>query len=178
MKAICLPRGNRSSFWAFCSSRLTFFLSLELWMILFKTEAIFASSTDREDFNSSNESTISTSLIHNIASDGKIGTGSDLIFESCLPKQKMIVDLGICRIAAPIFAVFAVQTWNSAEIPPVLTHSWRAFLQMSALELCLYFVCHLLREKPPTLRLVELILVHFGVRPTEFLEDGLGVNQT
>ena len=50
-------------------------------MILFRAEALFASSiskfgkffpeTDREDFNSSNEPTISTSLIHNIASDGK-----------------------------------------------------------------------------------------------------------
>ena len=50
-------------------------------MILFRAEAIFASIiskfgkffplADREDFNSSNESTISTSLIHNIASDGK-----------------------------------------------------------------------------------------------------------
>ena len=50
-------------------------------MILFKAEAISASNVskfgnllpaiDREDFNSSNESTISTSLIHNMASDGK-----------------------------------------------------------------------------------------------------------
>ena len=40
MKAICLPRGNRSTFWAFCSSRLTFFLKWEFWMILFKAEAI------------------------------------------------------------------------------------------------------------------------------------------
>ena len=30
----------------------------------------------------------------------------------------MIGDWGICRIAVPIFAVFAVQPWNSAEIPP------------------------------------------------------------
>ena len=68
-------------FWAFCSSRLTFFMKWEFWMILFRAEAIFASSNsnfgkffpaiDREDFNSSNESTISTSLIHNIAWDGK-----------------------------------------------------------------------------------------------------------
>ena len=36
MKTNCLPRGNRSSFWAFCSSRLTFFLKWDLWMILFK----------------------------------------------------------------------------------------------------------------------------------------------
>ena len=50
-------------------------------MILFSTEAILASSSskfrktvsaiDRDDFNSSTESTISTSLIHNIASEEK-----------------------------------------------------------------------------------------------------------
>ena len=50
-------------------------------MILFKAEAIFASyiskfgkffpAIDRDDFNSSTESTISTSLIHNIASEEK-----------------------------------------------------------------------------------------------------------
>ena len=50
-------------------------------MILFKAEAVFASSisklwnflpaTDRDDFNSSIEPTISTSLIHTIASDRK-----------------------------------------------------------------------------------------------------------
>ena len=81
MKALCLPRRNLSSSWVFCSSRLTFFLNWEFWMILFRAEAIlasnisnfgkFGSSNDCEDYNSSNESTISTSLIHNIASDGK-----------------------------------------------------------------------------------------------------------
>ena len=50
-------------------------------MILFKEEGIFACSIskfgkffpaiDREDFNSSTESTISTFSIHNIASEGK-----------------------------------------------------------------------------------------------------------
>ena len=40
--------------------------------------------TDREDFNSSNESTISTSLIYNIVSDGKSEQGSHLISESYL----------------------------------------------------------------------------------------------
>ena len=50
MKAICLPRRNRSSFWAFCSLRLTFFLKWEFWLTLFNAEAIFASSffTTRE----------------------------------------------------------------------------------------------------------------------------------
>ena len=45
-------------------------------MILFKAEAIskfgkFFPAMDREDLNSSNESTISTSLIQSIATDGK-----------------------------------------------------------------------------------------------------------
>ena len=50
-------------------------------MILFRAEAIFASSNskfekffpqiDREDFHSSKESTISTSLIRNIALEGE-----------------------------------------------------------------------------------------------------------
>ena len=47
-------------------------------MILLRADAVFASSIskfllaiDREDFYSSNDSTISTSLIHNTASDGK-----------------------------------------------------------------------------------------------------------
>ena len=31
MKAICLPRGNGSCFWALCSSRLTFFLLEASW---------------------------------------------------------------------------------------------------------------------------------------------------
>ena len=51
-------------------------------MIFFRAKAIFASSiskfgksvpqTDRGDFNSSNEQTISTSLIQNTVSDGKL----------------------------------------------------------------------------------------------------------
>ena len=64
-------------------------------MILFSAEAILASSTakfgigiprkDDEDFNSSTESTISTSLIHCIASEGiceQVHTSVlDLIFQ-------------------------------------------------------------------------------------------------
>ena len=54
-------------------------LKWELWMILFKAEAILASSIsrfgkslpaiDRKDFHSSTESAISTSLIHDVASE-------------------------------------------------------------------------------------------------------------
>ena len=59
------------------------------------------------------------------------------------------MDQGIRRIAVPILAAFAVQPQNSAETSPV---SWNSestsFLQMSALELCLYFVRHLLRKVP------------------------------
>ena len=82
MKAICLPRRNRPSFWASCSSRLTFFLKWEFWLILFNAEAIFASSIskfeksepliDRDDFKKlSTVSTISTTSIHNIVSEGE-----------------------------------------------------------------------------------------------------------
>ena len=49
---------------------------------------------------------------------------------------------------------------------------------MSALEFCLYFVCHVLRKESPTLQPVELILVLFVVRKGDFLDDDLGVNQT
>ena len=51
-------------------------------------------------------------------------------------------------------------------------------LQMSALELCRYFVCHVLRKESPTLQPVELILVLFLVRKGDFLDDDLGVDQT
>ena len=37
----------------------------------FKIREIIARATDHDDFNSSTESTISTSLIHNMASEGK-----------------------------------------------------------------------------------------------------------
>ena len=67
MKAICLPRRNRSSNGAFCSSRMTYSLNWEFWMILFRADPIFASSiskfgksfpyTYREDFSSSKEPT-------------------------------------------------------------------------------------------------------------------------
>ena len=80
VSCLCLPRRKRSSLWAFISSRLTFFLKRVFWMILFSAEAILASSTskfgiwipltDDEDLRSSTDSTISTSLIHSIASIG------------------------------------------------------------------------------------------------------------
>ena len=94
-----------------------------------------------EDFNSSKVSTISTSLIHNMASDGK----SEQVVTRFLNRifhTKTIVDQGICRIAIPIFAVSAVRPCSSAAIPPVLLNSLStALLQMSALELCLDLVC-------------------------------------
>ena len=69
---LSVAKEKRSSFWAFCSSRLILLLNWELWMILFSAEAILASSTskygiqiprvDDEDLNSSTESTNSTLL--------------------------------------------------------------------------------------------------------------------
>ena len=76
----CFLRRKGSFFWAFCSSRLILLLKWDLWMNLFSAEATFASSTsksgiripltDNEDLKSSTESTISTFLIHSIASVG------------------------------------------------------------------------------------------------------------
>ena len=67
-------------------------------MILFSAEAILASSTskfgieihriDDEDLNSSTESTISTSLIHCIASVGKLRTSTYLGLEPYHPASK------------------------------------------------------------------------------------------
>ena len=74
MRAICLPQRNPILFLGvlFLQTDSSFEVRF-LWMILFRAEAIFAcsiSKTDREDFNSSKESTISTSLSHNIPSEG------------------------------------------------------------------------------------------------------------
>ena len=45
------------------------------------------------------------------------------------------MDFVVCRIAIPIFAVFAVRPCSSAVIPPVLKNSYStAMSQMSALE--------------------------------------------
>ena len=92
-------------------------------MILFQVEAIFASSSskfgklspaiDRDDFNSSNESIISTSVIHNIATLGKTGTRTHLDFESFLPTWKRWRCGGISQNQAPRFAVFADQRRNA-----------------------------------------------------------------
>ena len=109
MKAICLPRRKRSSFWAFCSSEADLLFELGILDDLVQSRgnlrgpsiSKFGKSfpyTDREDFRPSKESTISTSLIHNTASDGKIRTTWDLCFESCFPHQKWwgLRNLSIC----------------------------------------------------------------------------------
>ena len=84
------PSQKPTSFWAFCSSRLTF-LNWEFWMILFRAKfGRSFPSADREDFSSSKESTISTSLIHSISIRWRIKTGSDLCFESNFLHQERL----------------------------------------------------------------------------------------
>ena len=97
-------------------------------MILFKAQAILRvqhfelrekslPATDREDFYSSTESTTSTSLTHNIASDGKskqvVAWFLNLFFQ-----YKNDDGVGVHQIDVPKYAVFAVQPWNSMEYPP------------------------------------------------------------
>ena len=77
-----------------CSSRLTPFLKQEFGMTFFTAEAIIMSSiskfgkrcpcTDREDVRSSSALTISTYLIHNIASK----SDPDFGLESYFPKTR------------------------------------------------------------------------------------------
>ena len=80
----------------------------------------------------------------------------------------MIGDQGICQIAAPKFAVFAVQPKNSAVTPPVFL----ANVGIGIVSLLW------LSSESPTLSPVELILVLFVVRKGEFLDDDLGMKQT
>ena len=75
MKAICLPRRNPSSFWAFLLSETDLLLEVEIRDDLVQSRGDwkfgkFFPETDRKQSNSSKESTISTYLIHNKASDG------------------------------------------------------------------------------------------------------------
>ena len=93
-------------------------------MILFSAEAILASSTskfgieilriDDEDFKSSTESTISTSLIHCIASVGnceQVHTSVlNLIFQ-----QANVAGVGICRNEDPKPAVVVGLPHNSLK---------------------------------------------------------------
>ena len=83
---------------------------------------------------------------------------------------------GICRIAAPIFAVFCCQTivfcGNTTSIEGLRT---TAFLQASAMELCPFFSCHFQRKRVLSLLLAELILFLL-VYSFEFLDD-FGANQ-
>ena len=80
MKAICLPRRNRSSVWAFCSSKLTFFLKWESgWSYskkkqfsrpTFRNSDQYPQLFARTSIRPLNRPS-PTSLIHNTASEGK-----------------------------------------------------------------------------------------------------------
>ena len=105
-----------------------FFLKWELWMILFSAEAILASSTskfgiwipliDDEDIKSSTESTISTSLIHSMASVGNCEQGTYLSFWILSSNKQMLLEQGICQSEVPKFAVFVGLHHNPLKIFP------------------------------------------------------------
>ena len=88
---------------------------------------------------------------------------------------------GICRIAAPIFAVFAVRPYTSAEIQPavvelIIVDGVPANLGIGIVPLFLFVISF--EKSPRPCRLEELVLILFVFCKTEFLEDDLGVNQT
>ena len=125
----------------FLQSDLLF--ELEFWMILFKAEATLASSISkvgnlstaivRDDFNSSTESTITTSLIHNIESEGKsdqeLTWVLNLIFQNIDDDGVVNLSNGnsdICGLCCPAIEFCGI----SADIKK----SWlTAFFQTSAL---------------------------------------------
>ena len=99
-------------------------------MILCKAEAIFASSisnfgkffseTYREDFNSPNESTNSTSLIHNVVSDGKseqvVTWFLNLIFQhknECGVGDLSNCSSDICCLCCPTIEFCGISTRNN-----------------------------------------------------------------
>ena len=152
-----LPRNGPLS-GPFCSSRLIFLLKWELWMFLFREDAILASSISKvrkwvnpwiecDDFYLFTASTISTSLIHNIAFEGQLDQAHiwDLIL---LFQHENVEGVGnlshwsseICMIDQPC---------NSADFLLLLERKipWSMVsLQISALEQSLDFVLHFNRQ--------------------------------
>ena len=152
-------------------------------MIVFKAEAICFSSiskfgksfpdTDREDFNSSNESTISTSLIHNIASDGEsdqVGTWVlNLFFQH--RNQEGVGNLSncssdICCLCCPTIEFCGISTGNNE----LTVDGLLANVGIGIVPRCL-------RERSLSLLLVELILSLSVSHNDAFLEVDLGVDQ-
>ena len=98
-------------------------------MILLRAEATLASSIsklgkfpaiDREDFNSSNESTISISLIHNMASDGQSEQVVTSFFNLILQHKNVecsgklsICSSDICCLCCPAVEFCGVSTGNN-----------------------------------------------------------------
>ena len=109
-------------FWASCSSRLTFFLNWELWMILFRAEAIFSSNIS----NFGKFFPINHLHLFDPQHSIRWKNHQDklwLLFWIEFSTPRTVVDYVFCRIAIPIPAVFPVRTCNSAIIPPVLHNS-------------------------------------------------------
>ena len=91
----------------------------------------------------------------------------------------MIVDWGICRIAIPIFAVFAVRPCSSVVIPPVFEELVVDGLVANVgMELCLDFVCLHLCDWSSSFQLQGLHLGFFARRQIQFFADNFRVNVT
>ena len=120
-------------------------------MILFSAEAIFASSTSKscirihltehEDFRSSTESTISTSLIHSIASVGNCEQIHTYSLQSCLPASKgcwcsEFVEMKIWNLQSLL--VCSVILWRVSLTRDDRTFGWRSGLVSPILNWCLF----------------------------------------
>ena len=142
----------------------------------------FYEAMDREDEKkSSDESTIFTSLIHNIASGGKSERVVTCVFESSFSTPKTMMKYGICRIAVPISAVFDVQPKNFCGITTgnneLMNLRSKAFMQMSVLELCHLLDLHLLREQYVYQNALEPILYNLVSWNDELFDNDFGTNK-
>ena len=171
MKAICLPRKNRSSFWAICSSRMTFFLNWEFWMILFRADAIFASSISELGKilfrNRSRRFQLVQRINHLHFFDPqhsirwKISTIGDLCIESNFPHQKRLWIREFVELQFRHLLSLPVRPWKSSVIPPYCgTRCQRPWCK-----------CHLLCEQSSSFQLQGLLLDFFARRQVEFFED-------
>ena len=129
----------------FFSSRLTFFLKWEFWMILFKEDAIFASSiSSGHEYNPelgamilSRSPTRPSPLLWSMTLPPRENRNKNLPgFLNLLFQHENVEGVGNCQIEPPISAVFAVQPQNSVGMILLLErkNSWSMVsLQFSAL---------------------------------------------
>ena len=152
-------------------------------MILFKAEASVVSSIskfrksllsiDCEDSNSSTESTISTSLIHNIASEGKSEQFLNLTFQYKIDEWRgefFKLKLRYLLFLLSSHRILWYFHWQKIWLT--------TFFQTSALVSCSQFVLHFSRQVSLHFLALEPQLQHLESQSEEFLDEVSVLNRT